>query len=60
VIAPAAPGLRHPRHPVSRLRSDARVPYLVYADTMWLGRILHDCLPGLCMMASLETVYESD
>ncbi|MGY6269464.1 LysR substrate-binding domain-containing protein [Achromobacter denitrificans] len=60
VSAPLAPGGRHPRHGVPKLSSDPAVPFLAYADSMSLGRILADRLRGLCVPASLQTMYESD
>lgn len=55
-----APGSRHPRHAVPKLASDPAVPFLAYADSMSLGRILRDRLRGLCVPARLQTMYESD
>ncbi|CAB3628107.1 HTH-type transcriptional regulator YjiE [Achromobacter pulmonis] len=60
VSAPLAPGGRHPRHAVPKLASDPAVPFLAYADSMSLGRILRDRLRGLCVTAQLQTLYESD
>ncbi|MFY3854443.1 LysR family transcriptional regulator [Achromobacter xylosoxidans] len=60
VSAPLAPGSRHPRHAVPKLASDPAVPFLAYADSMSLGRILRDRLRGLCVPARLQTMYESD
>lgn len=42
VSAPLAPGRGHPRHAVPKLASDPAVPFLAYADSMSLGRILRD------------------
>lgn len=60
VSAPLAAGSRHPRHAVPKLACDPAVPFLAYADSMSLGRILHDRLRGLCVTAQLQTMYESD
>lgn len=60
VSAPVAPGGRHPRFAVPKLASDPPVPFLAYADSMSLGRILHDKLRGLCEVPLLQTTYESD
>ncbi|WP_336235061.1 LysR family transcriptional regulator [Achromobacter dolens] len=60
VSAPLAPGSRHPRHAVPKLASDPAVPFLGYADSMSLGRILRDRLRGLCVPARLQAMYESD
>lgn len=60
VSVPLAPGSRHPRHAVPKLASDPAVPFLAYADSMSLGRILRDRLRGLCVPAQLQTMYESD
>ena len=43
-----------------KLASDPAVPFLAYADSMSLGRILRDRLRGLCVTAQLQTMYESD
>ncbi|WZB76237.1 LysR substrate-binding domain-containing protein [Achromobacter insuavis] len=59
-VSAPAPGSRHPRHAVPRLASDPAVPFLAYADSMSLGRILRDRLRGLCVPAQLQTMYESD
>ena len=60
VSAPLAAGSKHPRHAVPKLASDPAVPFLAYADSMSLGRILRDRLRGLCVTAQLQTMYESD
>lgn len=60
VSVPAAPGTRHPRFPVPRSAGDPAVPFLAYADSMSLGRILRDRLRGLCATPLLKTAYESD
>ena len=58
VSAPLAAGSKHPRHAVPKLASDPAVPFLAYADSMSLGRILRDRLRGLCVTAQLQTMYE--
>jgi len=58
VSAPLPGG--HPRHRVPRLRTDAPVPFLDYADSMSLGKILRSRLRGICHPPLLRTVYESD
>lgn len=60
VSAPVSPGGRHPRYAVPKLPSDPPVPFLAYADSMSLGRILDDKLRGLCLIGQLQTMYESD
>lgn len=60
VSAPLTPGSKHPRHAVPKLTSDPAVPFLAYADSMSLGRILRDRLRGLCVTSQLQTQYESD
>ncbi|MGJ7544345.1 LysR family transcriptional regulator [Variovorax sp. LT1R16] len=58
VSAPLVPG--HPRWRVPRAASDSEAPFLAYAPSMSLGRILKDRLPALCATQRLRTVYEAD